>query len=65
MVARTLAIKPADMPKELDASDGVAVALCHHFQLASPRMQADTAAGRRLWPTRVTGLWRMKARGIF
>ena len=40
MVARTLAIKPADMPKELDASDGVAVALCHHFQLASPRMQA-------------------------
>ena len=40
MVARTLAIKPTDMPKELDASDGVAVALCHHFQLASPRMQA-------------------------
>ena len=40
MVARTLSIKMEDMPKELDASDGLAVALCHHFQLASPRMQA-------------------------
>jgi len=40
MVARTLAIPMEKMPKELDASDGLAVALCHHFQLASPRMQA-------------------------
>ncbi len=40
MVARTLNIPMASMPKELDASDGLAVALCHHFQLSSPRMQA-------------------------
>ena len=40
MVARTLKIPMASMPKELDASDGLAVALCHHFQLSSPRMQA-------------------------
>lgn len=40
MVARTLDMKLEEFPKELDATDGVAVALCHHFQLASPRMQA-------------------------
>ena len=40
MVARTLNIPAGDMPKELDATDGLAVALCHHFQLASPRMQS-------------------------
>ncbi|HAW72251.1 MAG TPA: crossover junction endodeoxyribonuclease RuvC [Flavobacteriales bacterium] len=40
MVARTLNIPLASMPKELDASDGLAAALCHHFQLSSPRMQA-------------------------
>jgi crossover junction endodeoxyribonuclease RuvC len=39
MVQRTLNIPPADMPKELDATDGLAVALCHHFQLATPTMQ--------------------------
>lgn len=40
MVARTLGMKMEEFPKELDATDGVAVALCHHFQLASPRMQS-------------------------
>jgi crossover junction endodeoxyribonuclease RuvC len=40
MVARTLKIPMSDLPKELDATDGLAVALCHHFQLSSPRMQA-------------------------
>jgi crossover junction endodeoxyribonuclease RuvC len=40
MVARTLKIPMESLPKELDATDGVAVALCHYFQLASPRMQA-------------------------
>ena len=40
MVARTLNIPAGDMPIELDATDGLAVALCHHFQLATPRMQA-------------------------
>ena len=39
MVQRTLNIPAGDMPKELDATDGLAVALCHHFQLATPKMQ--------------------------
>ena len=39
MVQRTLKIPLEDMPKELDASDGLAVALCHHYQLATPKMQ--------------------------
>ena len=64
MVARTLAIKPGDMPKELDASDGVAVALCHHFQLASPRMQAGYS-GWNLWRTEATGHRRLNGRHAF
>lgn len=39
MVQRTLKIADEDMPKHLDATDGLAVALCHHFQLSSPTMQ--------------------------
>jgi crossover junction endodeoxyribonuclease RuvC len=39
MVARTLGTSVSDLPKELDATDGLAVALCHHFALATPRMQ--------------------------
>lgn len=39
MVQRTLSITAQDMPKDLDATDGLAVALCHHFQLATPKMQ--------------------------
>ena len=39
MVQRTLGIAAQDMPKDLDATDGLAVALCHHFQLATPKMQ--------------------------
>ena len=39
MVQRTLSIPSADMPKDLDATDGLAVALCHHYQLATPKMQ--------------------------
>ena len=39
MVQRTLQIPSADMPKDLDATDGLAVALCHHFQLSTPTMQ--------------------------
>ena len=39
MVARTLNVPVEHFPKELDASDGVAVALCHHFAAGSPRMQ--------------------------
>ena len=39
MVQRTLHIPASDMPKDLDATDGLAVALCHHFQLSTPTMQ--------------------------
>jgi crossover junction endodeoxyribonuclease RuvC len=39
MVARTLNVPLDVFPKELDGSDGVAVALCHHFAASSPRMQ--------------------------
>ena len=39
MVQRTLSIPIRDMPKDLDATDGLAVALCHHYQLATPKMQ--------------------------
>jgi len=38
MVQRILKIPKDSMPKNLDASDGIAVALCHHFQLSSPQM---------------------------
>ena len=39
MVQRTLKIADDKMPKHLDSTDGLAVALCHHFQLSSPSMQ--------------------------
>ena len=39
MVQRVLSIPASDMPKEMDATDGLAVALCHHYQLATPKMQ--------------------------
>ena len=39
MVQRLLNIPPEKMPKNLDASDGIAVALCHHYQLTNPTMQ--------------------------
>lgn len=32
MLCSVLNIKPSDLPKELDATDGLAAALCHHFQ---------------------------------
>lgn len=39
MVARTLGLPLHDLPKEFDATDGLAVALCHHFAASSPRME--------------------------
>lgn len=39
MVQRILNISQDKMPKNLDASDGIAVALCHHYQLSNPTMQ--------------------------
>ena len=47
MVQRTLQIPTSDMPKDLDATDGLAVALCHHFQLSTPTMQKGGADGKR------------------
>lgn len=32
MLCSVLKINPKDLPKELDATDGLAAALCHHFQ---------------------------------
>lgn len=36
MLQRYLKIPQGDMPKELDATDGLAVALCHHFLTSRP-----------------------------
>lgn len=36
MVQRYLKIPAEDMPRELDATDGLAAALCHHFLTSSP-----------------------------
>jgi crossover junction endodeoxyribonuclease RuvC len=39
MIQRILAMKDEEMPKYLDATDGLAAAICHHFQ----RKQASTS----------------------
>lgn len=36
MLCSVLKLKAADLPKELDATDGLAAALCHYFQSNSP-----------------------------
>lgn len=41
MLQSVLKIPGKDMPKELDATDGLAAALCHHFQLYSPLATAS------------------------
>ena len=41
MLQSTLKIPGKDMPKELDATDGLAAALCHHFQMSSPLASAS------------------------
>ncbi len=38
MLCSVLNLKPTDLPKELDATDGLAAALCHHFQSNSPTL---------------------------
>lgn len=40
MLQSVLKIPGKDMPKELDATDGLAAALCHHFQMSSPLASA-------------------------
>lgn len=44
MLQRYLKIPPSQMPSELDATDGLAAALCHHFLTSSPGRRADTTA---------------------
>ena len=41
MLQRILAIPAADMPKHLDATDGLAVALCHFYQTSNPLASSD------------------------
>jgi crossover junction endodeoxyribonuclease RuvC len=36
MLQQVLKINQADMPKKMDATDGVAAAVCHYFQTSSP-----------------------------
>lgn len=38
MVQRTLKIPDADMPRDLDATDGLAVALCHLYEMGTPTL---------------------------
>lgn len=42
MVKNYLKIPDNKMPKELDATDGMAAALCHFFQLSRPQMMNKT-----------------------
>ncbi|MEX1189554.1 MAG: crossover junction endodeoxyribonuclease RuvC [Bacteroidia bacterium] len=42
MIQRILKISPDQLPKELDASDGLAAALCHYFQKTTESMPVKT-----------------------
>jgi len=62
MLQRYLKISDEDMPRELDATDGLAAALCHHFLTSSP-LTAGKAGATKNWedfvrqnPTRVKGI---------
>lgn len=62
MLQRYLKIPDEDMPRELDATDGLAAALCHHFLTSSP-LTAGKAGATKNWedfvrqnPTRVKGI---------
>lgn len=46
MLQRYLKIPQADMPRELDATDGLAAALCHHFLTSSPLQRASAGAAK-------------------
>ncbi len=62
MLQRYLKIPLEQMPQELDATDGLAAALCHHFLTSSPMTPSHTGATKS-WsdfvkhnPTRIKGL---------
>lgn len=44
MLQRYLRIPAKQMPKELDATDGLAAALCHHFLTSSPGVRSSAGA---------------------
>ncbi len=44
MLQRYLRIPAEQMPKELDATDGLAVALCHHFLTSGPMAKVSAGA---------------------
>lgn len=44
MLQSTLKIPQADMPKNLDATDGLAAAVCHFYQSSSPLAQAGAGS---------------------
>lgn len=48
MLRRYLKISEAEMPKELDATDGLAAALCHHFLTSNP-MSPRHAGAAKSW----------------
>lgn len=62
MLQRYLKIPPTSMPRELDATDGLAAALCHHFLTCSPMARSSQAATKnwadfvRQHPDRIQGL---------
>lgn len=41
MLQKIFKIPPKDMPKHLDATDGLAVALCHFYQTSNPLASSD------------------------
>jgi crossover junction endodeoxyribonuclease RuvC len=45
MMQRVLNIPAADMPKHLDATDGLAAAMCHYYQGAKPQTGAKSYTG--------------------
>ena len=62
MVQRYLKIPQDQMPRELDATDGLAAALCHHFLTSAPLRSASAGATKN-WadfvkqnPSRIKGL---------
>jgi crossover junction endodeoxyribonuclease RuvC len=44
MLQRLLKIPEQDLPKQLDATDGLAAAVCHFYQTSNPLMGAKTSS---------------------
>ena len=44
MLQRLLKISEKDMPKQLDATDGLAAAVCHYYQTSNPIMGTKTSS---------------------